>query len=266
MQKPDYLISTPENVDLHLELAGLGNRILAAVLDHLLIGAVLFATIAVCVGIGLGIENTPLPAETKTTAYWWLAGIGLFFLFIVNFGYFIFFEGTWHGLTPGKKVAGIRVIEANGQPVSWGSVFIRNLMRIIDELPGLYPGLIPMMLDKNERRLGDFAAGTLVIRERMPSLSTSGLNVSAAARKPDLFVDTGQISPERYSMLIGFLKRRGVMNLSERQRLASDMTDRFRSDLLMSENTDSPELFLEKLYVAYNQRGQADIEEGRELR
>lgn len=259
MNQPDYLISTPENVDLHLELAGLGNRIMAALLDHILIGAVSGMVIAVCIGIAVAIESMPVPTDSKTMVYYVLVGIGLLLLFIINFGYFIVFEGMWKGQTPGKKVANIRVIEANGQPVGWSSVFIRNILRMIDEIPGLYPGILPMIIDKNERRLGDLAAGTLVIRERLQSLSTSGLRVVGDLGAEPLF-DTGMISPDEYGLLVNFLKRRDSLSPNQRHKLATSLSTHFQEKLDMPNETESPERFIEKLYIAYNQRAEITSE------
>jgi uncharacterized RDD family membrane protein YckC len=257
MNKPDYLISTPENVDLHLELAGLGNRIMAALIDHLLLYTIILGVVLICVGAGFGIEYAPISQDVKTIVYWYLLGIGLFVVFVINFGYFIFFEGVWHGQTPGKRIAGIRVIEQNGHPVSWSSVWIRNILRVIDELPGLYIGLLPMMADKNERRLGDFAAGTLVIKERLQALSATTLKIADDA-PVDIFVDTGQISPEDYNLLLSFLKRRTMMRVGNRQHLASKLATHFKDKLGMQENTDPPELFVEKLFIAYQQRAKIE--------
>jgi uncharacterized RDD family membrane protein YckC len=255
MTNPDYLISTPENVDLHLELAGMGNRIMAALVDRLLLGVVTLFIVIACVGGALAVDNMPLPTDTKTIVYYYLVGIGLLVLFVLNAGYFIFFEGMWHGQTPGKRVAQIRVIEANGQPVGWSSVFIRNLLRIVDEFPGVFLGILPMLIDKNERRFGDLAAGTLVIRERLQSLSTTGLRLTQGPAVEAL-VDTGQISPDEYGVLVSYLKRRESLTPNQRDQLGRSMAARFRDKLNVLEDGDTPEIFLEKLYVAYNKRAE----------
>ncbi|HEY9867770.1 MAG TPA: RDD family protein, partial [Candidatus Obscuribacterales bacterium] len=165
MSQPDYLISTPENVDLHLELAGIGNRILACVVDTLISMALNFVIILGCLLVAFAMDSFPLPQQAKTVALYYVLGAGVLTILVVSFGYHIFFEGFWHGQTPGKRLAHIRVIEQNGQAVSWTSVIIRNLIRIVDTWIFLI-GLVVVLIDRNERRLGDLAAGTLVIRER----------------------------------------------------------------------------------------------------
>jgi hypothetical protein len=175
---------------------------------------------------------------------------------VINFGYFIFFEGTWQGQTPGKRIAQIRVIEANGQPVGWSSVFIRNLLRIVDEMPGIYLGILPMMIDKNERRFGDLAAGTLVIRERLQSLSTTTLQI-VGGNEAELLFDTGQISPDDYALLVTYLKRRENISPSQRTELAAELSGYFRNKLDIGPSEgDSDETFIEKLYIAYNKRAE----------
>lgn len=256
MNKPDYLISTPENVDLHLELAGLGNRLLAAIADHLVIFGVMVGIFLGCVFAFIAIGHNGLPTETKTVMYWYLLGGAIFGIFVVQFGYFIFFEGMWQGQTPGKRLLGIRVIEQNGQPVTWGAVWIRNLVRVLDELPGLVPGIIPMIADKNERRFGDLAAGTLVIRERLQSITAAGVQIPSNVAS-DLAIDAGQIKPDEYALITGFLRRRGGMSDTERRRLAFDLADYFKRKFMLESNADSPELFIEKLFTAYKQRAES---------
>lgn len=259
MNKPDYLISTPENVDLHLELAGLGNRIYAAFLDQLIIWILLLVTVFICIFAAVTIENVPADRDTKTIMYYYLVGFCLFAIFVINFGYYIYFEGAWQGQTPGKKFANIRVIEANGQPVTWASVFIRNLLRLVDQ--GLmFIGVLPMMIDKNERRFGDLAAGTLVVRERLQALTTTNLKITAA-NPSDSFVDIGQISPDEYQMLLTYLKRRQMMAAEERPKLAKKLADYFYEKLnVVAAEAEAPEQFLEKLYLAYMSRAELTAE------
>ncbi|HEY0069523.1 MAG TPA: RDD family protein, partial [Chloroflexia bacterium] len=102
------------------------------------------------------------------------AGAGLFLvlailtlvIFLIIWGYFVVFETVWNGQTPGKRAGRLRVIRYNGQPIGAGEAMVRNLVRLVDFMPGFYGiGLLTMFIDKDARRLGDFAAGTIVIRE-----------------------------------------------------------------------------------------------------
>ena len=94
--------------------------------------------------------------------------IGLFTLavFLVTAGYFMLFEILWSGQTPGKRLVGVRVIRENGYPIRPIDAVIRNLVRVVDWLPGIYGvGVLTMLLNKRSKRLGDFASGTIVVRE-----------------------------------------------------------------------------------------------------
>lgn len=257
MNNPDYLISTPENVDLHLELAGMGNRVIAASVDAMVIIAANCIIVAIIIGAGALTEMAHYPTEVKNSIYFWGICVASLLMFFIIFGYFVFFEGTWKGQTPGKRLTGIRVIEANGQPIGWTAVFIRNLMRLVDCLPGMYAGILPMLFDKSERRFGDMAAGTIVIRERLQSF-TSELQILDNNAASDIIIDTGQISPEAYHLLVGFLKRRKLMVVSDRERLSADMAKYFQTNMGILNDSDNSERFIEKLFIAYRKR--ADLE------
>jgi uncharacterized RDD family membrane protein YckC len=254
MSKPDYLISTPENVDLHLELAGLGNRILASLIDTLLTWAILLL-ILLSLGLTLGLlEAAGLPEGTKTAIYYGVVAVGILLFLTILFGYYMYFEGTWQGQTPGKKVARIRVIEQSGQSVGWPSVIIRNLIRPVD-MGVMLIGLISMVLDRNERRLGDLAAGTMVIRERHPSEGARELKLTATLDDRS-FVDIGRMTPVDYDLLISFLGRRELLSHKERPAIAHKLADYFRDKLLETTSQDEPETFLEKLYLSYQARAE----------
>jgi len=255
MQTPDYSISTPENVDLHLELAGIGNRILANLIDFAI--SSLFLTTLFLFGVILYVAITFSGAgdATKDLIKMVLTMIGIFVYFFVSFCYQLVFEGIWQGQTPGKRVAQIRVIESNGQPVGWGAVFIRNIIRVFDTWACLI-GLLFMLVNKSEKRLGDLAAGTLVIRERKSDLSVQDIKLITGAREESL-LDIGRLSPQEYDLLARFLKRREKMAESHRPLVAKRLEDYFRSRLgeesKESQETSS-EAFLETVFASYRAR------------
>lgn len=253
MTDPHYSISTPENVDLHLELAGIGNRILAAIIDTIISYVLVAAVALVLYLIYMGANLAPLSSSARAIVASIAIFVGLIVIFAILFGYYIFFEGRWQGQTPGKKLVNIRVIEQNGQPVSWAAVCIRNLIRTLD-FGVVLIGLLSMIVDKTERRFGDLAAGTLVIRERMPDLA---LNLQTSVSK-DSHIDAGRLTPQEYELLVNFLKRRGAMSKTHRPQVAKQMEDYFRQKLgETSNNNDGSEAFLERVYLAYQSRAEA---------
>ena len=255
MHSPDYSISTPENVDLHLELAGLGNRILAGLIDQTVVLLVLAIMGLAAWGVFTGVSSSAMPSHVKGIAYGFIAMVLIFGLFIIHFGYHMFFEGTWQGQTPGKRVAHIRVIEQNGQPVTWPAVIIRNLLRVIDTSLMLI-GVLAIMVDNKERRFGDLAAGTVVVRERNSELlTTSKDDIDLENMKPvdaDM-LDIGRITPQEYELLVSFLKRRKTMAKKQRPVVAAKMMQHFK-DKLADDSSKSAEDYLEGLYQAYRTR------------
>ncbi len=235
----------------------MGNRILATLIDTLLTFLIIFALALICLAadylVSLTLNNSPLLKPILISV---IALIFVFSTFVVNFGYFIFFEGLWRGQTPGKKFASIRVVEQNGQPVSWSSVWIRNLLRIFDE--GFFiVGLLFMIIDKNERRLGDFAANTIVIRERIPQISTGDLKLTATLTGDEHW-DAGHLTPQEYELLVAFLKRRQDFDATHRSKLANRLKEYFASKAYVNNNSGNtaPEPYLERLFLAYQARAE----------
>lgn len=146
-------ISTPEGVELDLVVAGLGSRFIAISIDTLIQCALLFGVWAV--------------AGSISTKSGWAAAFATTGTFLVLWGYFTFFEGFNAGRTPGKMVAGLRTTSADGTALGFGASAVRNLVRFVDFLPFFYGvGMISIFATAHDQRLGDLAAGTLVLRER----------------------------------------------------------------------------------------------------
>ena len=152
-------ISTPEVVDLNLTLAGVGSRFVSAIVDTAIQGALVIALNIVLVrtdGFGAIEEGGGLAAAVYAIAN-----------FLVIWGYDVLWEVLGGGRTPGKRLNGLRVVRAEGQPVTFVSSSIRNVLRFVDLLPGAYlVGIVSILVTRKNQRLGDIAAGTLVVRER----------------------------------------------------------------------------------------------------
>ena len=156
-------IQTPENVAFGYQVAGIGSRFLASLLDTLIIIFLEFLVIVITL-----LSLRAFGQLNATLASWAYAVLGIVgFLFF--WGYYIFFEMLWNGQSPGKRWVGLRVIRTDGTPITLSESFIRNLTRLVDLLPAAYGvGIITMFIDKQSRRLGDLAAGTLVVHDRAP--------------------------------------------------------------------------------------------------
>jgi uncharacterized RDD family membrane protein YckC len=163
------IIDTPEQVHLEFVLAGIGSRFMAAFLD-VLIEAVLYLVLFLLTLIWVS------GVFSANRSIWWQAIVTLV-IFCINWGYYAIFEALWKGQTPGKRWAGIRVIKDSGRPINAFEAIARNLVRIIDFLPGFYGvGVVTMLLNAKNRRVGDYVAGTLVVHESSDRESTLFFN------------------------------------------------------------------------------------------
>ena len=162
MKSEQIDITTPEHVSLKFHLAGLGSRGAAHIIDWLILLALFFSGSFGL--IKLGVDFFPFLFETVSGYVLAAIILALFFLF---WGYFILFEFFLAGRTPGKMLIGIRVIQDNGQSITFLSSVLRNVLRVIDLLPTLYLlGILMIFFHSKHKRIGDLAAGTIIIYEK----------------------------------------------------------------------------------------------------
>jgi uncharacterized RDD family membrane protein YckC len=159
-------IETPELVDVSLELAGLGSRFVARLIDWIIKAIVLVVLFLVVVVVAVVINSVLSPQSDTVQTY--LATLLIAVAYAFFLGYDIYFEVRHNGQTPGKKRAGIRALREGGAPLDLRAGCVRNLLRLADLLPVLYlVGGVLVLLTTRKQRLGDLAAGTIVIRERV---------------------------------------------------------------------------------------------------
>ena len=170
-------IDTPENVIFGYEVVGIGSRFLAALVDTTIIVLLLVAANGILLYF-------LLRSLDKGGVSPFIVGLLSLISFAFLWGYYIFFEMRWNGSSPGKQLVGIRVIRADGTPITLAESVIRNLVRLVDFLPGAYGlGLVTMFIDSKARRLGDMAANTLVVREQT-AVSLESLNKATVQNNP----------------------------------------------------------------------------------
>ncbi len=168
-----HYIDTPEQVELEYSVAGLGSRFVAVLLDSLILGAFFLVEVLALVLISSAGAMSPAAGKLADTAGKWFAALVIFANFCVIWGYFALFEAYWHGQTPGKRMMKLRVIKDSGRQITMFEALARNLMRVVDYLPSMYlVGVVAMLCNKRNQRLGDLVAGTIVVHERLdePSL------------------------------------------------------------------------------------------------
>lgn len=262
----NYTIDTPESVHFAYEVAGIGNRFIAALIDTTILFALLILlNLLVLVALNL-LGDLALDSLFADEPPSWLGGLTIAFYALTNFaiywGYYILFELLWNGQTPGKRFVKIRVLRLDGNPAGFVEVLLRNLVRPVDFLPGGYGlGLLVMLLNEKGRRLGDFAAGTLVIRE----LATVSLDALAAATTSRLqktdeslllaFPEIRRLSSAEYELIQETLARfrRGAISHRAVERLAGTVAVRLQSQA--PQGWESALKFLRQVAAAYGQLG-----------
>jgi uncharacterized RDD family membrane protein YckC len=239
---PDKLtIETPEQIPLEFPLAGIGSRFLAIALDTLIqtIGFLLVVFIAGLI----------LPTVLRWTprAWTWTAALAILILFVLYSGYYALFEIFWNGQTPGKRLVRIRVIEDSGRPITPYEAIARNLLRIVDQLPGFYViGIISAFISAQNKRLGDIVAGTVVVHEKAMLEAQPEFGVRAAVHAPAL--PAVEISGDELELIERFLQRRYDLTPEVRRQNAEQIAARLRARLGAAEDgSASAEDFLESL-------------------
>jgi uncharacterized RDD family membrane protein YckC len=169
-QTQDLLsVETPESVAFAYRLAGLASRGFALMLDTLIVGLIGLGEALLAFGIFAAIRAASPPAAEAATS--WIWGGLLVVIFATGWGYFVVGEALGNGRTWGKRWMGLRVVRDDGSRVRFGDAIIRNLLRIADILPGNYTvGMVSILVSKQHKRLGDLAAGTVVIRDEVGEL------------------------------------------------------------------------------------------------
>ena len=242
MSSSDQLhIYTPEQIALELPLAGIGSRFLGLAIDTLLqtalylVGFLLLAWIGVS---GFGHLFTWMPVS-------WIPAVAIFFLFAIYWGYFALFEIFWRGQTPGKRLAKIRVIKDSGRPINAYEAIARNLLRAIDGLPGMYgAGIVCMMLNGQNKRIGDFVAGTVVVHDRRTEEVRPDWNTAsdAAPANPQLAV----LTSDDLILIETYLQRRFQLDSMVRDSAAIQIAIRITNKTAMQRDpTQSMDDFLE---------------------
>jgi uncharacterized RDD family membrane protein YckC len=215
-------VRTGEAVAIRYELAGLGSRFLAVVVD-MIAQLVLLLLLAIAFGFA-----APLLARIplgKNLEAWAIAG-AILLVFLIFFGWFIIFEIWWSGRTPGKRALGLRVVRDGGFPVDAGAAIIRNVVRIVEFGLGFYTlSAISALVSRENKRLGDFAAGTIVVRDRNETVGDLDAYLDRPVRP-----DTGLSEADRL-LIDRFLARRATLDRTARARLAARIAGRVRPTL-----------------------------------
>jgi uncharacterized RDD family membrane protein YckC len=226
-------ISTPDHVSLEFELAGPGSRFSAYVIDFIFNVLLIIAVLLAAFVTGALVALRSLTDMAGDTGVSWIWAVIVLIIFLINWGYYVFFEGIGKGSTPGKRRMGIRVIRQDGLPIGLREAALRNLVRAADMLPPpsyILGGLV-MHFDSQGRRLGDMVAGTYVVVEKF-DLAAQGASGAAWARRVEqgrsrqaLTLPRGAISAQQLGLIEQFLARSHELSKERRAQLVWQITE-----------------------------------------
>lgn len=253
-------IDTPEQIALEFPLAGVGSRSMALALDSLIqIGiALALLLVGALLGFGIGSVITRLGGTSGQTAGIWVFAFTVLLMFSAWYGYFAVFEILWRGQTPGKRALGLRVISVSGRPITPLQAILRNLLRLVDQLPALYAiGIISVLVSARNQRLGDLAAGTVVVREQ----PTEALQVPGASEGPGAGaavqdrLRANRLTDQELALIERFLQRRADLEFELRGRTAQQIATRVRERLGLPASDVQHEELLERVLAEYRTFG-----------
>ena len=241
-------IDTPEQINLEYELAGPGSRFMALFVDLMIQG---LCAIAIVIVLGIaGVAFHPFRGGGT-----WMLALTVLLMFAVQWGYFAIFEILWKGQTPGKRQAGIRVINETGRAVSAYEAVARNLLRVVDALPGPYAvGAIVMFLSPQSKRIGDYVAGTVVVHDRSAADDAIFFNTRGDDAADDINYAT--LTTGDLQVMETFLQRRLELPSEVRRKTAEKLAKHFREKCSVPEGTHSDnENLLEALVRGFRRSG-----------
>jgi uncharacterized RDD family membrane protein YckC len=242
---------TPEAVALEFTTANVGSRVLAFLIDGVIVGVVSFTGLFL---LGVFADSAPLPV-------WLAVAILLILLPGWYFGYFVASETLWRGRTVGKAAMGLRVVTKEGGPVRFRHAAVRALLGLVDfAIGGGFFAVLFILLSHDNQRLGDMLAGTLVLRERsgLPAPAAVSFEVPPGLESYAAILDVSGLQIEEYQAARTFLLRAPSLRPDPRAslavQLASPLVERLRPP---PPRGVPPELFLYCVAAVYQRRQRA---------
>lgn len=177
MLRSTVSVDTPEGIELQLPVAGIVVRAIAWLIDFSLRMGIYFVLVSIVGVIAIRSFFDHLDGDERLA---YIAGIGSIVFFLFEW-FFTAIPEALFGTTPGKKLMGLRVVHVDGTPLGWQSAILRNFLRFADFLPFFYfSAVVSMLMDKRSRRLGDLAAGSMVVyhQRKIPTEASQQTNVS----------------------------------------------------------------------------------------
>lgn len=238
MSRPEDTV-TPEAVQLRVDVAGLGSRMIAWLLDTLI-------QLAVLIPLILGFSADGVAGTYELVVL-------LVLLFAILWLYYPMFEWLWGGRTPGKRAQRLRVVRTDGQPAGFAPIMVRNLLRIVEVILFPFVAVICMLVTRRAQRLGDLAAGTMVIRERTTH-APQALDLVGGSDELLAGLDTSRLTEREYGLIRSFLARRETLDPQARAQLAGRLVASVQKRVVGVDATLGDEPLLEAVAKSYRAR------------
>jgi uncharacterized RDD family membrane protein YckC len=223
-------IDTGESIVLSYELAGLGSRFLALFADLFVqtVAAIVLVAGALLIALLPVWRSKFYGGHLAKTTYVIIFATAVVAYFLIFFGYFIIFEWRWQGRTPGKRLVGIRTVRDGGFPLDFTSSAIRNLVRVLEAALGFYAvSALCTLLSPQNKRLGDFAAGTIVVRDRRFESTTLFARTERSREDPGI----RDLPVAERELVRRYASRRAALTPNARGQLAAAIGARIRPHL-----------------------------------
>jgi uncharacterized RDD family membrane protein YckC len=264
-------IDTPEQVELEFAVAGIGSRFVAVLIDHLIqFGVFLLLVFAMMFLLSAVGDRAGLLGN-------WTLAVFIAVNFLLFWGYYTLFEAYWRGQTPGKHIMKLRVIKDSGRQITLFEAMSRNLLRIVDYLPAMYlAGILTMLCTKRHQRLGDLAAGTIVVHERgdeQPLLVERGTSILPLHAAPSYDPAASAITIESAGslpadavarlgaddllLIESFFGRALDLSLGTRAQIAVRIAAQMATKMDVALPQGNPERFLEAIAYAIRSSGRS---------
>ena len=248
-------IETPEHVAFSYTIAGIGSRAAAAIVDQLIIWAVMIALFLLLAVLYAAVGRGGLTDSLDRVFGSWVMAAVYLGSFALSWGYFVFFEALSDGQTPGKKMFGLRVVQDGGYSISFGASAVRNLVRVLDAQPGFFyfVGMATAIFSRTSKRVGDHVAGTIVVHERVPEFApaVTGQRLPGARGQREATAATGtaastatalvtaQLTEDEYALLQRFIARRQSLEPERRSQITRQLAARFGDRLPAEGSSDA---------------------------
>lgn len=239
MSRPEDTV-TPEAVQLRVDVAGLGSRMIAWLLDTLI-------QLAVLIPLILGFSADGVAGTYELVVL-------LVLLFAILWLYYPLFEWLWGGRTPGKRAQRLRVVRTDGQPAGFAPIMVRNLLRIVEVILFPFIAVICMLVTRRGQRLGDLAAGTMVIRERSIHAPQALDLVGGSDELLPGGLDTSRLTEREYGLIRSFLARRETLDPQARAQLAGRLAASVQEHVVGVDAALGDEPLLEAVAQSYRAR------------